>query len=477
MLLLEFRFPAGRYHATPWGRNVNEGVVEWPPSPYRLARALVDVCHRRRPDWSDERLQALLEPLSNPPKFRLPLATASHTRAFLNSNKKDPTKKQKIFDSFVVIDRGERLLAGFECSVSNTVRADLDDLLGELNYLGRSESWVRARVLEQSDEVEFNCGLSDATDIDYRSERVTVACLKTIDEHKAQPNVQIDWLDAIRLSSKDLLHEGWSAPPALKELEVLRPGDALKPTPRRHAGPLTSRFSVARYALSSTVLPRVTETVAFAERIRSKLMGIHRRVMSDDPSAVSPLFSGKNLDGSPIEGHQHAFYLPLDEDGDGRIDHLTVRVTGTFGATELDALDRLRSIWQSDGRPDIKLVLVSLAAELPGRTSTKWVSATPFVTRRHHRKGRGAFHQWISAEVRRECAYHGLPEPVSIEWVDRTQSTGHQIRWIEFMRSRKGERPLQGHGCILTFDEQVRGPFALGALCHFGLGLFVASEE
>ena len=104
MLVVQLRFPAGRYHATPWGRNVNEGVVEWPPSPYRLARALIDVCRRRRPDWNDHRLFAVLGSLEKPMGFRLPPAAASHTRSYLNSNKKDVTAKQKIFDAFVVID-------------------------------------------------------------------------------------------------------------------------------------------------------------------------------------------------------------------------------------------------------------------------------------------------------------------------------------------------------------------------------------
>ena len=27
---LKLTFPSGRYHATPWGRHVNEGAPEWP---------------------------------------------------------------------------------------------------------------------------------------------------------------------------------------------------------------------------------------------------------------------------------------------------------------------------------------------------------------------------------------------------------------------------------------------------------------
>jgi len=43
MLALSFTFPGGRYHATPWGRHVNEADLEWPPSPWRIVRALIAV--------------------------------------------------------------------------------------------------------------------------------------------------------------------------------------------------------------------------------------------------------------------------------------------------------------------------------------------------------------------------------------------------------------------------------------------------
>ena len=41
MLAIRFDFTANRYHATQWGRHVNEGVLEWPPSPWRILRAIV----------------------------------------------------------------------------------------------------------------------------------------------------------------------------------------------------------------------------------------------------------------------------------------------------------------------------------------------------------------------------------------------------------------------------------------------------
>jgi len=486
MLVIELKLLSGRYHATPWGRNVNEGVPEWPPSPYRLGRALADVCFRRRPDWPRERLTAVLAALTAPPSFHLPEATAAHTRSFLSSNEKDATSKQRLFDAFVVTHPRDPLLIAFPVDPPEEVRHDLDALLRDLGYFGRSESWVEARLAEAGTFLSPNCAPLVAGR-SQKGELVRVACLRDPAEYAAVPWPQAEtgrgkrrktveapsWLDAVCLGTDDLLAQGWSDPPAMKLVDYALPTGALRRRPARQRRPLTSRFRVARFALHSTVLPRVLETVPFAERIRAHLMGIHRHVVGGDPSAVSPLFSGKDDAGNPAVDHEHAFVLPLDEDRDGRIDHLEVRVKVPFDALELAALDRLRSVWQPDGKPDVDIVLVGLSAEPAATMARRWVSVTPFVTRRHHRPGRGDFGTWLAGEVALECGHHGLPTPVSVAWIDGVELRGRRLRWMEFVRSRKGARPLRGHGCVIEFAEEVRGPFALGALAHFGLGLFV----
>ena len=47
MIAFGFTFPAGRYHATPWGRNVNEADVAWPPEPVRILRSLIATWWRK----------------------------------------------------------------------------------------------------------------------------------------------------------------------------------------------------------------------------------------------------------------------------------------------------------------------------------------------------------------------------------------------------------------------------------------------
>src|SRR3984893_8958813 len=96
-VILKLTFPAGRYHATPWGRHVNEGVPEWPPSPWRLLRALVAVWKRTCADLSQAQVQRMLEPLTQNPFFRLPACRVAHTRHYMPWEKKGPTDRVLVF--------------------------------------------------------------------------------------------------------------------------------------------------------------------------------------------------------------------------------------------------------------------------------------------------------------------------------------------------------------------------------------------
>lgn len=75
MIALSFRFISGRFHATPWGRHVNEGAPEWPPSPWRILRAMVAVwkrCLGLDQSYSLELMESSFQKIADPPQFVLP---------------------------------------------------------------------------------------------------------------------------------------------------------------------------------------------------------------------------------------------------------------------------------------------------------------------------------------------------------------------------------------------------------------------
>jgi CRISPR-associated protein Csb2 len=255
----------------------------------------------------------------------------------------------------------------------------------------------------------------------------------------------------------------------MRFVDYLRPADCFAVLPQQQQARSARGIDAVLYAFDSKVLPQVTETVEVAERARTLLMGIHKRIVGD-PARVSPRFSGKSANGSPRTGHGHAFFLPQDRDGDGRVDHLLVRCAQPFDDEELHALDRLSAIWQRDGRPELACTPVQWSA--PGR-ALSLESATPFIPPRHWRQARGPFGQWLSDEVARECRNHGLPAPVRVEPVVELSIRGSRsIHWMEFRRNRKEDRIRSGYGFRLDFKEPVPEPLALGYGCHFGLGQF-----
>jgi CRISPR-associated protein Csb2 len=265
------------------------------------------------------------------------------------------------------------------------------------------------------------------------------------------------------------------------------------------------RTQVARYALDSTVLPLVTETLSVAEAARRALMGIHGRMTEQNSiRGRSPVFSGKNDCGSPLTGHGHAYYLPTDEDGDDRIDHLTVFSRDGFCPVERRALDKLHHLTTGRKGEDsypLRLLLLGMGTldeYRPGplRNSKVWVSVTPYLATRFAKtRGRDRI-DLGSAEARTVFLIDDLREQLKVALPDMVVEQVHiepiqdsngvfkiAERWrpIQFKRFRRkisddGGRRLAG-AFRLTFPIEIQGPIALGHSAHFGMGLFVPLIE
>src|SRR3982751_167506 len=164
---LKLTFPAGRYHATPWGRHVNEGVPEWPPSPWRLLRALVAVWKRTVPELSEDQVRRILNPLLTPPRFRLPPFRVAHTRHYMPWEKKGPADRTLVFDTFVAVGRRDPVLVHWpNATLSPDDASTLARLAENLTTLGRAEGWVHAEPLEHL-TTEWSCVPSDSAGTDH----------------------------------------------------------------------------------------------------------------------------------------------------------------------------------------------------------------------------------------------------------------------------------------------------------------------
>jgi CRISPR-associated protein Csb2 len=535
MIGLAVSFLVGRFHATPWGRHVNEAAPEWPPSPWRILRTFVATWKRKLDNDAEcgpQIVEGLIRKLAVPPMFVLPPASLGHTRHFMPWFKKGPTDRTLIFDGFVALDKNHPVIILWsELALDQQESYAVEKIISNIGFLGRSESWVDVRVLTDEEaamalnDVDRHC-MPMAENYDRsKFDTVRVLCANpmtafertcTLNDGRGKtkktsstPLYDPDW--QLCIETLELHNKRWSDPPGSRWKTYLRRKDCFAiQSIRSKTYVKPSRPTMARFAIYGSVLPLVEDTLRVAESARRTAMGCFGRlekkrlyqgnVPADAPLPRSEVFSGKDEQSTPLEGHHHAYYLPTDEDGDGRIDHLTIIAEMGFGPAEVRALDRMNLLKREDGDP-LNLMLIALgqsseilAPKVTGPSHT-WISATPFIVTRFP-KARGKkkdpvellglenqrefARQVLIEEIRR--AYPDLIELVKVEYLNEEHRCGaHGLRPIQFKRYRQkrgddgGSRPA---GVFrIVFPESVHGPICLGHSSHFGLGLFVPETD
>ena len=409
----------------------------------------------------------LLATLAVPPAFYLPPATTAHTRHYDMAN-----QSAKFFDTFVVLDPADAVVWIWpEAEVVDTDRAALSSLLTSLGTFGRAESWCEAELLAPDAVPEPNSIRFEDTQLRAGWEPVRVL---TLDPQVTNP------LETLLIETSTMRRQKHLDPPGSRWVTYARRTDALtlRRATRTRRPNLSQTITVARYALDATVLPLVQDTLPFAERIRRAL--IRARAGTVHSEAII----GKAVDGTPLEGHMHAHYLATDEDGDGRLDHLTIYAPCGFDPEDVTALGQLRRIFQSGNRPEVRAVLTGLGRrelfeQVPlFASSHKWMSVTPFSLPRFASRGAGKPprpRDLPEAQLRRELREHNLPEPIALRRLAGYTIPGRpELRWLEFHTRRfKGEQGYSLAGFVMEFPAAIAGPIALGFACHFGLGLFM----
>ncbi len=536
MLAIQFTFPAGHYHATPWGRHVNEADVAWPPEPWRLVRALIATWHRKldHARYPKERLESLLARIAEaePPRYRLPEDVIhTHTRHYMPQSEKgiravvfdvnlrrtglvpDPNNKGKlkpdvalIFDAFLRIGQNDPIVVAWpDLELPSDEQALLDELLQALGYLGRAESWAEATRVVWTDG--FNCVPAES-DVDAETGEIgeIVRLLVPISPRryaefrkkqmlarkklpkKIAETLPERWLDALSLDTADLQAAGWNVPPAARWVSYRRPLRALKavaekPVARRPTRKTTPTLTTARFAVYGKPMPRIEDAVRVGEALRMAVMGCAKRILGED--RIPRELSGHDLgDGNR---HGHAFWLP-DPNERGEVAHLLVHVPNGLSTDAIRILTALKTLRREEGDPLRVLIEglgpATLFRELTPLTgeATVWRSITPYLhpwhLKKHETRSPAALHQALLAQLRKE--WHGrgegLPEIVAFREIPDCDFDGRRLKPLHYHRFRRKRGLTQpdtlGRLIEVQFAAPVRGPIVLGFACHFGLGLF-----
>lgn len=506
---LSIRFLTGRFHATPWNHQVNEGIVEYPPSPWRILRALVSAYYHLPDRPPRDRLCQLVATLAETlPSYQLPPHTTAHTRHYMPLRKEGKETTTKVLDTFIVFDRATTLaerapeiqVVWRDVELDTEQQLLLERLCDNLTYLGRAESWCDVSV---SDRSPTACNVQPLGAYEVTADETTRvltplspsefegfrAALANVPRPKrAKWKIPQDLLDVLEVDIGDLHRQGWSGVPGARWATYAISKDVRRSVsvkPRSIARP-----TLARFDLTGSVLPPLTEALAVGERFRQALMS-----RSDDNFEAMQTFSGRQTTGEKRNGQNHAWYLPEDSDGDGRIDRVWVFAGEGFSDDAVRVLYHLPSVWSGKAfQVQTQLTGLGTLEDYRPRTvgaspailgcSRVWRSLTPFVLPRHPKKKIDPDTGWqvdgVQWQAKRLIGQ--LSSVLSIESLADVRvltdsDISHSYPWHAFRRRRfsgQGHKSSdRGYWVELEFKKEQYGPIAIGYGAHFGLGLFV----
>ncbi len=460
------RFPLGRYHATPWDRSVNEGAVEWPPSPWRLLRALVATWYTRWPDLPAPILDGLLTALGDPPSYRTPPARPAHTRHYLpdlDHRKGETGATDLTLDPYLSIGRDVELLVRWDAELSADQREALAKLVELVPYLGRADSLCQARLLDTDPEPDESWWRPGTTgDHTVRLLAPTKPVRRPI----------------LEMSTVEVRKARRTVPPETMWVSYARTKPNAMPKAKRDAPPV--------------------EAVRFAVMSRAPIKSTHGILLADEVHRIA----ARRLDGEragelfgtagAATDHRHAHWLPIatGPQRGAAVESLLVWAPQGLLPDELATIISIRHVsghrggrngdqgYDVRGFPPVELLLQAVgtidqvAPQLCGPARC-WRSATPYLPVRHRK--RESLDEYLTTDVHAELSYRGLP-PASVTRVD--PDDGLSDRWArDFRRYRMTEhlgKARRGLGLWLEFDHEVARPVLLGQLSHFGYGIFVA---
>lgn len=499
-IVLRQTFPLGRFHATPWRANpFDDPYGEWPPSPWRLVRAVVARWYqwtRETGESDSQSLERLIAALcKSSVSFFLPVETR-RGRAFRHyqpvdfswkpkENKKGTIPQERVYGTTLVQDNYWSVpptspvwwfLDGD--AWSDDLLDVLDRCLERIVYFGRAETLTELRRCPEPD-VTPNCELASV-----RQSRDYVPVLVPLPEAR---------LAQIQCSTDQPDVRGSTVPPgAVWQFARRVPSVPLRPAARSSVPSSTPRHLI-QFAITGAVLPemrticRVTST--FRQRALDHLVqrctgnpAIRWRQAPLEARKQAVLLSGLDPDKGRLQNHEHAWFLVWPEAGVPA--RLLVWRSGTpFTVEEQTALlaaAKREISWGTvpgSGEWSVRLLPLDVAVPPPpglgGRSFRTWETVTPYVPPRHRfRHGKPRKGEDVASQLRRELEARGWAAArARIDVLGAPQWTA-----VHLPTGKRRSRPFigdrAGFGARIMFDEPVEGPIMLGHSAHFGLGLF-----
>lgn len=498
-IVLRQEFPLGRFHATPWRANpFDDPHGEWPPSPWRLVRAVTARWYQWAREVEGEFDLAQLEKLQR--------ALCTSTYAFhlpVGARKGSPLRQYHPTEfGWRPAERKKAGTRSYGTSLvqdncwcvppdsfvwwfiegddwDNELQALLAQCVERVTYFGRAETLTRIRLVRSEDAIPAaNCKLAD---------RRTAGAVPVLVPMKDAAREDIERV------TDDPKAIQQTPPPGARWIFAKRP-ERPAACERRRMPEHRPGCHLMQFAIGWNVAPERRAIVRLTARFRGAVIrellrlktggaSVNWTTASRDVREAVADTIGKDANGDALIGpRRHTeFFVWFEDNQPTRL--LVWRGSRSFDADEQAAilLAAARDVsWTAAGSDsdEWKVRLVPLDRAVPpppgfdGHSSKVWESVTPYVPPRHYlRGGKARARESIPEQIRREVQRRGLTPDVEVELIGGPHWVSvHVPRREANKRAFIGDR--RGQLVRLRFAEPVVGPIRLGHSSSFRLGLF-----
>ena len=434
MLTIVLKFPWGRYYAHPWGINPGRlREAEWPPSPWRLLRALISGWFRANPGQEpnaecQELIEALARECPNIGIGKVSFSQTVHWQPNYGATSKPEQKREATYkvtrhENHFVAVHGPIIFRWSQVELSESQLSLLSKLLGEVTYFGRAESlcyavigkngtenldnigWCTPRLLKNGMEQArfispayrdvFCPNPSDFSITDLWNLRSLSSGLESTN---APPHL-VDQLLKRDMETDGALLVSYRMPDGWPEKWVVRSPQTVRRTKTKalSKGPKAAHYLCFSLQCRVPLLPKFI--VPLAEQFRKAASSSMRKVYGQATSSFAIFGHVRDRPENLVGEHQHAFYLPMGRKGNS-VDFLRdlhVWCPVGFTQSEIEIFLRIHRLNWGSGKFPVRPVLTAICKNPPieapfstGETASRlWRCVSPFVPPRHFYRGSG----------------------------------------------------------------------------------------
>ncbi len=475
MIHIKIQFHTNQYQACAWGNHHSEGVIDWPPAPWRVLRAIVAGAYNvNLQDKYQLTLKGLLHKLASVlPSYTLPPTTYIQHRSprpQVNLKTAQIGPGKILYSAGLLMSSTQNVVyIHWSVTLSEAEELVLSLCLSGLSYFGRKESVATLCLVEEAPEPN--------TEPDHQGTRIVSI---------SDPELDSDALwDALNLSAHENYGINRSAVfPGIRQATYRI--DTPKPQLQQEAW---QRQHTVTLAVSAS--PQLPLTLALKLTHR-----LHQALISHCPA---PVFTGQEL-GEPSKNHDHTIFQCVPDRTGRYIEQIKLYSQSGYGPEALAAIANCSNLRGVARGYNVSLALADLGSNK--EVFNEWVSSTPFFLSRFPtvRRGKprmlteyyqkdGPEHQvlrylqylrWLN--LKGHPTYREHEEGLALYLDDEIAAVVFCELFPRFWEweseCRQGRKVGRvGYRVRLKFASPVTGPIVLGYAAHYGLGMMIPLRE